>query len=452
MTEEERRGLKLIEESCNLNDKRWIMSYPWKKSPQLLPDNYPQVVKKMEATEHWLSKQPNHAKSYDVQIEEMEKMKFSRKLTKREIEEWKGPVHYVAHHAVVRLENKSTPVRIVFNSSASYKGHSLNDYWYKGPDLLNNLFGVILRFREKEVAVVGDISKMYHMIAIPLSDQHVHRFLWRNMQLDRKPDVYVKTVLTFGDRPSPSMATVAMRKTAEIQEESKPKAVEAIKKNTYMDDVCDSQPTLEEAKELISDVDEVLDAGGFRIKEWISNVALTDQKSRDEVVLGKPNENDVQKVLGTVWHPNDDQFSFAVKSVPSNEETCASSKMTKRIILGKLSGIFDPVGAGVATLVKAKIGMQQLWQRGLSWDEEIPPDLEKKWTMLFKEMAALEKVRFQRCLTPTGAINNPELITFCDASRMAFGACSYIRWQLADGNWRLNLEFVLWQLSRMLRL
>ena len=131
-------------------------------------------------------------------------MKFSRKLTKREIEEWKGPVHYVAHHAVVRPENKSTPVRIVFNSSASYKGHSLNDYWYKGPDLLNNLFGVILRFREKEVAVVDDISKMYHMIAIPLSDQHVHRFLWRNMQLNRKPDVYVKTVLTFGDRPSPT--------------------------------------------------------------------------------------------------------------------------------------------------------------------------------------------------------------------------------------------------------
>ena len=118
MTEEERRGLKLIEESCNLNDKRWTMSYPWKKCPQLLPDNYPQVVKKMKATEHRLSKQPNHAKSYDEQIEEMEKMKFSRKLTKREIEEWKGPVHYVAHHAVVRPENKSTPVRIIFNSSA----------------------------------------------------------------------------------------------------------------------------------------------------------------------------------------------------------------------------------------------------------------------------------------------------------------------------------------------
>ena len=270
------------------------------------------------------------------------------------------------------------------------------------------------------------------MIAIPLSDQHIHRFLRRNMQLDRKPDVYVKTVLTFGDRSFSTKATVAMHKTAEMQEESKPKAAEAIKKNTYSDDVCESQPSVEAAKDLILDVDEVLDAGGFRIKEWISNVALSDQKSRDEVVLGKPKENDVQKVLGTVWHPKDDQFSFAVKSVPSNEETCTSSKMTKRIIFGKLSC------AGVATSVKAKIRMQELWQRGLSWDEEIPPDLKKKWTMLFKEMAALEKVRLQRCLT--GAISNPELITFCDASRMAFGTCSYIRWQLADG--KFGVRFV----------
>jgi hypothetical protein len=230
MTEEEQKGLKLIEESCNLEGKKWTMSYPWKKSPELLPDNYSQVLKKMGSTERRLSKQPAHAKSYDEQMQEMERMQFARKLTKDEIEEWKGPVHYVAHHAVICPETKSTPVRIVFNSSASYNGHSLNEYWYKGPDLLNNLFGVVLRFREKEVAVVGDISKMYHRIAIPLPDQHVHRFLWRNMETDRETDVYVKTVLTFGDRPSPAMATVAMHKTAELKEDRKPKQQKQLKK------------------------------------------------------------------------------------------------------------------------------------------------------------------------------------------------------------------------------
>ena len=122
-------------------------------------------------------------------------------MSEEEVKSYKGPVQYVSHHAVIRPEKKSTPLRIVFNSSAVYQGQYLNDYWMKGPDLLKNLFGVILRFREKGVAIVGGISKMYHRILIPEQDQHVHRFLRRDLDENRKPDLYVKTVLTFGDKP-----------------------------------------------------------------------------------------------------------------------------------------------------------------------------------------------------------------------------------------------------------
>ena len=160
MSTEERKELKLIEQSGELKDKRWTMSYPWKKDANMLPNNYEQVLKKLECTERRLLKNPDHAESYDIQIKEMEKLGFSRKLEKEELKSYEGPVHYIAHHAVFRPEKKSTPVRIVFNSSANYKGHCLNDYWHKGPDLLNGLFGVILRFRENPVAICADISKM----------------------------------------------------------------------------------------------------------------------------------------------------------------------------------------------------------------------------------------------------------------------------------------------------
>lgn len=50
---------------------------------------------------------------------------------------------------------------MVFNSSSVFEGYQLNDYWMNGLDMLNNLIGVVLRFREKEVALVGDISKVY---------------------------------------------------------------------------------------------------------------------------------------------------------------------------------------------------------------------------------------------------------------------------------------------------
>ena len=212
-------------------------------------------------------KKPENAASYNEQIQEMETMQFARKLSPKELTDWKGPVHYVSHHAVVRPEKKSTPVRIVFSSSASYQGHTLNDYWFKGPDLLNNLFGVVMRFRENPHVICGDIAKMYHMISIPLEDQHVHRFLWRNFEVNREPDQFVKTVLTFGDRPAPTMAITAMRKTANMHRQTSPKAVESITKNAYVDDICDSVRTAEEAKELIEDIDEVPRNGWFPCEE-----------------------------------------------------------------------------------------------------------------------------------------------------------------------------------------
>ena len=96
------------------------MKYPWKKDPQSLPYNYPQVLKKLETIERRLVNQPEYANSYNEQIQEMKQLGFARKLTKEEMEDWKGPIHYISHHAIVRPEKKSTPVRIVFNSSTSF--------------------------------------------------------------------------------------------------------------------------------------------------------------------------------------------------------------------------------------------------------------------------------------------------------------------------------------------
>ncbi|XP_068687785.1 uncharacterized protein [Montipora foliosa] len=206
LTQTEREDAKLIEESCFKVENQWMIPYPWKKDPNLLPDNRGLAIKRLESTERRLKRNPEQAEAYCKQMEKMENMKFARKLSKEEQDKYNGPVHYIPHHAVLRPDKKSTPVRIVFNSSSTFQGHVLNDCWKKGPDLLNGIFGVVLRFREKEVAVLGDISKMYHRILIPERDQHVHRYLWRNMESDREPDTYVKTVLTFGDRPASAMA------------------------------------------------------------------------------------------------------------------------------------------------------------------------------------------------------------------------------------------------------
>lgn len=82
--------------------------------------------------------------------------------------------------------------------------------------MLNSLLGILVRFRGNEVAFIGDIKKMYHTVKTTVLDQHTHRFLWRNMVTDRAPDTYVIQRVSFGDKPSATIATMALRKTAEM--------------------------------------------------------------------------------------------------------------------------------------------------------------------------------------------------------------------------------------------
>ena len=440
LTQAEREEAEIISKSCEKVGKQWMIPYPWKKDPMLLPDNKPLAMKRLESTERRLKKDPEKGVAYDKQMEEMKEMQFSRKLSRKEMDNYKGPVHYIPHHAIIRPEKKSTPVRIVFNSSSVYQGHALNDYWLKGPDLLNNLFGVILRFREKEVAVMGDISKMYHRIRIPEEDQHVHRFLWRNLETEREPDVYVKTVLTFGDKPAPAMAQIALRKTAEENKKDYPEAAEVLTKNSYMDDICGSVDTVAQAQKLTRDLDKVLDSGGFGVKGWTSNKLLTKTENQENEFKMFQEEVE-EKVLGVIWNYVTDEFSFKVKV----DLLCLTDysgdrgvKMTKRTLLSQVARFYDPIGFAAAFVIRAKIGLQELWQIGLHWDDELPYDVKDKWIQLFKEMKELDRIGFKRCLVPPETPELPVLCVFSDASQEAFGACAYIRQKTKQGTYEVN--------------
>ncbi|XP_068696785.1 uncharacterized protein [Montipora foliosa] len=118
----EERELELIDKNLEYDyqDGRWIAEYPWIKNPSALPDNRRVAVATLISTEKRLLKNPQHAKIYDMQIKDMVARDVARKLSKEELNSYKGPIHYISHHEVLKPDSKSTPVKIVFNSSAKY--------------------------------------------------------------------------------------------------------------------------------------------------------------------------------------------------------------------------------------------------------------------------------------------------------------------------------------------
>lgn len=219
----------------------------------------------------------------------------ARKLTREELQTYKGPIHYVAHHEVHRLDSKSTPVRIVFNSSAKFMGHTLNKYWAKGPDLLNSLLGILIRLRENEVEFMGDIKKMYHSVKTTNVEQQTHRFLWRDMNVCGEPDTCVIQRVSFGDKPSGTIATVTLRKTAQMGGELYPKAAKIVMENTYMDYIIDSVSDQRKALSTTRDIERLISKGGFKIKGWILSGKHI---SKDGILVPTDKNAAMEKVLG----------------------------------------------------------------------------------------------------------------------------------------------------------
>ena len=70
--------------------------------------------------------------------------------------DYKGPVQLISHHGVLS-GSATTPLRIVNNTSLKNGSLSLNDCLPKGPNSLNSIFDIGVRFLSFEKGVVFDL-------------------------------------------------------------------------------------------------------------------------------------------------------------------------------------------------------------------------------------------------------------------------------------------------------
>ena len=80
------------------------------------------------------------------------------------------------------------------------------------------------------------------------------------------------------------------------------------------------------------------------------------------------------------WNASTDTFKF---NAPID---VVSSTLTKRQVLSQIAKLFDLAGWLAPVTIKAKILMQKIWKHKLSWDENLPPDLQSKWAKFVKSV------------------------------------------------------------------
>lgn len=122
-----------------------------------------------------------------------------------------GERWYIPHHGVYH-PRKPTKLQVVFDCSVKYSGTSLNEHLFTGPDLINNLTGILLRFRQHSIALMCDIEKMFHQFHVQEADRNYLRFLWwRDGDTSTQPQEYRMKVHLFGAASSPGCANYGLK-------------------------------------------------------------------------------------------------------------------------------------------------------------------------------------------------------------------------------------------------
>ncbi|XP_051792767.1 uncharacterized protein LOC127530320 [Acanthochromis polyacanthus] len=424
--------LEILKDSIQKNTSgHYEMPLPFKERPHL-PDNKQLAVVRLNHLKRKLLKNETYKEHY---------MKFmSEVIGKGDAEEVhhegkEGERWYIIPHHGVYHSKKPDKLRVVFDCSAKHRGVSLNNHLLSGPDMINNLAGVLIRFRLHDIALMCDIEKMFHQFHVSETDRDYLRFLWwKDGELCAEPQEFRMRVHLFGATSSPGCANYGLKHLAKENQKQFPLAAEFVLRDFYVDDGVTSVPSVDVAIQLAKEAQELCKMGGLRLHKFVSNSrsVLQSINPSERAIEVKAldlafNDSTLERALGIQWHIESDTFRFQI--------SLKDQPATRRGVLSMVASIYDPLGFVAPFLLNGKRVLQEMCRHGTGWDDPLLGDLRSAWERWKSDLVNLEKIIIPRCYVPPdfGHIVKRELHHFSDASTYGYGQCSYFRNVNEDG-------------------
>ena len=434
MSVEDERALKLMEDSVVKVSGHYQVALPWRFQPPYLLNNRIAAEQRLQLLRNKFLRDEEFFRKYKDTINDYIAKGYARRVPDEQLDVIDKPLWYLPHHAVFH-SRKPDKLRIVFDCATKFRGTSLNDQLMHDPDLTNNLFGVLNRFRQEAIALVSDIEGMFHQVKVDPKDYDALRFLWwQDGDLTQQPVEYRMVVHLFGSTSSPSCASFCLRKTAlDNKGDFGHQVIDTVLKNFYVDDCLKTVSSKAVAVQLRIDLCHLLSRDGFRLTKWLCNdkdvleTIPKFERARSVLDLDLSNQNlPHERTLGVQWNMNSDTFTFKVEP--------KQKPFTRRGILSMTSSVYDPLGLVSPVIVPAKKLLQDLCQQKIGWDDEIALEELTRWKSWISGLPKLSQVAIPRHLRPAdlSEVRSCHLHHFADASQVAYGAVAYVRFVSAN--------------------
>lgn len=384
-------------------DGHYEVPMPWAESVSDLKTNFWPARERLNHTTKKLLKK-NLYHEYEKTFKEWENLGIIE-----EVDLNKNEGHFLAHHPVIRENHESTKIRPVFDASLKGKNEiSLNDCLPSGPNLIESIPGLLIKFRLKGIGVVSDLRQAFLQIFIAEHDKKYFKFLWWSDPDKQNIKCYRHNRIIFGAIISPFILNWIIGYHLENTTMFSEEVAENVKHSFYVDDFITSVESVSLLETLIKEVTGVMKSGGFSFKEWY----ITDPK-----ILEK---DKICKVLGVHWNRQQDQLFCSIENMN------VSKPVTKRKILSVVNKIFDPLGIIAPVTLTPKLILRECWAMKLDWDDEVPANLENKIFKWLQEIKQISEIHVPRWIFKEDD-SNYCLHAFCDASQDAYGASIFVR-------------------------
>ena len=187
--------------------KRYVIGLPWKEERELILSEYQLSRNRLNSLHHKLRQDPELLNKYDRIIKEQLEMGIIEEVKTEIDDKFSEDVHYLPHHTVLHHDRETTKVRVVYDGSAKSprNNYSLNNCLQVGPNLILQLFHILVKFRSDPIALTADIEKAFLMVSMDEASKHMLQFLWFKNPIETTPVVTQLRFsrLVFGLRPSP---------------------------------------------------------------------------------------------------------------------------------------------------------------------------------------------------------------------------------------------------------
>lgn len=438
---EDRHFIQLMNREMCINDANsWVAPLPFRTPRPRLPNNREQALSRFTSLCRTLDRKPvmkSQFLTFMQKILDQDHAELAPPLCEGE-ECWYLPSFGVYH------PRKPDQIRVVFDSSASHQGISLNDVLLKGPDLNNGLLGVLMRFRREQVAIMADIEQMFHSFIVREDHRNFLRFLWfKDNDTTKEVVEYRMKVHVFGNRPSPAVAIYGLRRAAlHGEDEFGEDAKQFIYRDFYVDDGLKSLPSATAAINLLKAAQDMLGASNLRLHKIASNCPAvmeafpsTDQAKdlRDlDLDIDSP---PVQRSLGLSWDLSKDVFTFRVGS--------SEKPFTRRGVLATINSLFDPLGLVAPVIIQGKHLLRQLTMDISDWDAPLSADKKAEWIIWRNSLQSLEQLEIPRAYTIAclSGAQHTAVHIFSDASVKAIAAVAYLK--VVDGEGKCHIGFII---------